>query len=158
MENGKTDTSEWVDGQFYPYSKEKMARMKEREKKRKENRKDLEKQRKQADVPANVARQPISTKIGQKQRVQQFKEMLMTDKNGTAIISKIIEVALDDEHPNQAACLKMAIDRLLPTSLFDDKKFDHKPQISINITGIGESVTVGESGNVIDHEQDEDNG
>jgi hypothetical protein len=125
---------------------------KARERKRLANRKKVEDERRKVDIAPGYARHPISTKLGQKQRVQQFKELLMTDRNGTAIINKIIEVALDDEHPNQAACLKMAVDRLLPTSLFEDKKGEHRPAISINITGIGESVNVGEviEGEVLD--------
>ncbi len=134
----------------YPYKQTK--REKEKEAKREANRKALEKERKKVDLAPGLARHPIKTPLGQKQRIQQFKEMLLTDRNGTAIINKIIETALDDDHPNQAACLKMAIDRILPASIFEAKKGESKPQVQITISGIGEAVTIGNTidGEVVD--------
>jgi hypothetical protein len=82
---------------------------------------------------------PIETKEGQKQRVALFKQKLLTDANGTAVIQKVMAVALDDEHPGQMAALKLCLERMLPLSLFDEKKPGHdRAAININITGIGE--------------------
>jgi hypothetical protein len=134
----------------FPYQKTKRELKKEA--KREQNRKALEKERKKVDLAPGLARQPIKTSLGQKQRIQQFKEQLLTDRNGTAIINKIIETALDDDHPNQAACLKMAIDRILPASIFEARKGESKPQVQITISGIGEAVTIGNTieGEVLD--------
>ena len=94
---------------------------------------------------------PIGTPIGNKQRMQQFKEKLLREENGNKILQKVLEVAMDDEHPGQSAALKMCMDRMLPTSMFDeDKKGSDRPQIQINITGIGDKVDIGS--NTIDGE------
>jgi hypothetical protein len=117
-------------------------REKEREEKRIANRKALEKEKKKVDLKPGLARQPIKTPLGQKQRIQQFKEQLLTDRNGSAIIQKIIEVALDDEHQGQIAALKICMDRLLPVSMFEEKKLGgERAAIQINISGIGEPVS-----------------
>lgn len=85
----------------------------------------------------------LGTPIGNKQRMQQFKEKLLREENGSKILQKVLEVAMNDEHPGQSAALKMCMDRMLPTSMFDeDKKGTDRPQIQINITGIGEKVEV----------------
>jgi len=128
-----------IESELDTFQYKQTKREKEKEERKVANRKAMEKERKKVDLKPGLARQPIKTPLGQKQRIQQLKEQLLTDRNGSAIIHKIIDTALDDSHPNQAACLKMAIDRLLPTSLFEDKKHESKPQISISITGIGES-------------------
>ena len=109
-----------------------------KEKRREENRKKLELARKRGD--SSVARQPIGTPVGNKQRMQEFKEKLLTAVNGENVIRKTLEIAMDDEHPGQMSALKLCMDRMLPTSLFDDvKKGTDKPMININITGIGEN-------------------
>lgn len=90
-----------------------------------------------------LARQPIGTPLGNRQRMQEFKNKLLTEENGNRILAKVLEVAMDDEHPGQMSAIKLCMDRMLPTSLFDDeKKSGDRPSITINISGIGESVNV----------------
>jgi hypothetical protein len=119
-------------------------REKAKARKTRENKREL-KQAYEKGIPVlkngtPVARQKIGTPVGNRQRMQAFKEKLLTDENGSKIISKVLEVAMDDDHPSQAACLKMCLDRMLPTSMFEDeKKNSDRPAIQINITGIGES-------------------
>ncbi len=115
--------------------------------KRKENQREL-KEAYEKGIPVlkngtPVARQPIGTPVGNKQRMQEFKNKLLTEENGNKILAKVLEVALDDDHPSQAAALKMCIDRMLPTSMFEDeKKNSDRPAIQINITGIGEKPLI----------------
>ena len=95
----------------------------------------------------------LGTTIGNKQRMQEFKNKLLTEENGNKVLMKVMEVAMDDEHPGQSAALKMMMDRMLPTSMFDESKPNgDRPSIQINITGIGESVSVGNTidGEVVD--------
>ena len=93
----------------------------------------------------------LGTPIGNKQRMQEFKNKLLTEENGNKILQKVMEVAMDDDHPGQSAALKMALDRMLPTSMFDeDKKNNDRPSIQINITGINEPKTNIVEGEVID--------
>ena len=89
---------------------------------------------KEARVPA---KKPIGTAKGNNQRIAEFKERLLAAPVGETMIRKIIEIAKDDEHPGQMTALKMAIDRILPLSLFEkDKDGGTRTAIQINITGL----------------------
>lgn len=91
-------------------------------------------------LPKAEARAPVSTKEGQRQRVQQFKELLLSDSNGNRVVGKVLEVAMNDNHPGQMAALKLCMDRMLPTSLFEDAKKDGgRAAIQINITGLNDA-------------------
>jgi hypothetical protein len=93
----------------------------------------------------------LGTPIGNKQRMQEFKNKLLTEENGNKVLMKVLEVAMDDEHPGQSAALKMAFDRLLPMSMFEESKNNSdRPTINISITGIGDAKV--DSGNVIEHD------
>lgn len=117
------------------------------------------------DIEAKKAgnRGKVGRPKGDAARINEFKARLLAT-SGDKVINKIIEVAMDDEHSGQMAALKMCMDRVLPVSYFEkDKTTGGKPSVSINITGIGESISIGgESedkdddgiieGEVIDHE------
>jgi hypothetical protein len=72
--------------------------------------------------------------------------------SGDHVISKIIQIAQNDEHPGQMAALKMCMDRVLPLSYFEkDKMSGGKSSVSITITGVGgETKIVGDDSDVID--------
>lgn len=124
-------------------------------------RKTRENQRKEKEVRNQIvpmredgtmaAMQKIGTPLGNKQRMQQFKDRLLKEENGTRILTKVLEVAMDDNHPGQMAAIKLCMDRMLPTSLFEeDKKGTDRPAIQINITGINEPKANVVEGEVID--------
>ena len=69
------------------------------------------------------------------QRLKELKE-LMIRSGGKDVAQKVIEIALNDEHPGQMAALKMCIDRTLPVSMFEKDK-SQRSAVTINITGIG---------------------
>lgn len=118
----------------------KARQKKENQRKDREARKQLVPMREDGTM---LARQPIGTPLGNRQRMQEFKNKLLTEENGNRILAKVLEVAMDDENPGQMTALKLCMDRMLPTSLFDDeKKSGDRPSITINISGIGESVNV----------------
>jgi hypothetical protein len=52
------------------------------------------------------------------------------------VAEKVIEIALNDDHPGQMAALKMCIDRTLPVSMFEKDK-SQRNAITISITGLG---------------------
>lgn len=80
---------------------------------------------------------------GDTSRIQEFKERLMAT-GGTRILDKMIQIALDDEHPGQMAAIKLAVDRILPMSVFDAAKHGGQtPQVTINISGINEPQIIG---------------
>jgi hypothetical protein len=86
----------------------------------------------------------LGTPIGNKQRMQEFKNKLLTEENGNKVLMKVLEVAMDDEHPGQSAALKMCLDRMLPTSMFDETKASSdRPSIQINISGLSEPKVEG---------------
>lgn len=102
--------------------------------------KEAWKQRNMNVVPK--AREPVSTAKGKKQRMEDFKEYLLSDPRATQVIRKTFEIAMDDNHPGQMAALKMCADRILPVSLFEPKKGGNRTAVQINITGIGEQPIV----------------
>ena len=82
------------------------------------------------------------------QRLKELKE-LMIRSGGKDVAQKVIEIALNDDHPHQLVALKMCLDRTLPVSLFEKDK-SQRSAVTINITGLGQEPTI------IDTEQPED--
>lgn len=114
-----------------------------KEKKREENRlKNIERQEAGEFSVKHTARKPIGTSVGNKQRMQEFKERLLHAPTGETIIRKVLTIALDDEHPGQMAAMKMCLDRMLPVAMFEEKKDSGRAAIQINITGIGETPAI----------------
>lgn len=78
----------------------------------------------------------VGRPAGDAARLQEFKERLLAT-GGSRILDKMVEIAMTDGHPGQMAAMKLAIDRILPVSMFDAaKNAGGAPQISINITGL----------------------
>jgi hypothetical protein len=74
------------------------------------------------------------------QRLKELKE-LMIRSGGKDVAQKVIEIALNDEHPHQLVALKMCLDRTLPVSMFEKDK-SQRSAVSITITGLGEPTIV----------------
>jgi hypothetical protein len=74
------------------------------------------------------------------QRLKELKE-LMIRSGGKDVAQKVIEIALNDEHPHQLVALKMCLDRTLPVSMFEKDK-SQRSAVTINITGLGVEPTV----------------
>lgn len=73
---------------------------------------------------------------GDAARIQEFKARLLAT-GGTRIIDKMVEIAMNDEHPGQMAAIKLSLERLLPVSLFEASKAGgNTPSITINIEGL----------------------
>ena len=97
----------------------------------------------------NRTKNKVGRPVGDAGRLQEFKERLLAT-GGTRILDKMIQIALDDEHPGQMAAIKLAMDRILPASVFDTAKSGGSmPQISINISGLNNPV-VSTNDDVID--------
>ena len=78
----------------------------------------------------------VGRPAGDAARIAEFKARLL-GTSGEKIINTLISKALDPDDKDQAACLKMCVDRVLPLSAFDTtKNSSGTPQISINITGL----------------------
>ncbi len=80
----------------------------------------------------------VGRPAGDAARLQEFKERLLAT-GGSRILDKMVEIAMTDGHPGQMAAMKLAVDRILPVSMFDAaKSAGGVPQISINITGLNQ--------------------
>jgi hypothetical protein len=74
------------------------------------------------------------------QRLRELKE-LMIRSGGKDVAEKVIEIALNDDHPGQMAALKMCLDRTLPMSMFEKDK-SQRSAVTISITGLGQQPTI----------------
>ena len=103
-----------------------------------------------ADIAAKKKgnRNAIGRPKGDAARINELKARLLAT-SGDKVISKVIEIALEDGHPVQSAALKMCMDRVLPISYFDKKNdTGGRNAVSITITGVGGDTTiVGNTGN-----------
>lgn len=68
------------------------------------------------------------------QRLRELKE-LMIRSGGTNVAEKVIQIALNDDHPSQMMALKMCLDRTLPVSMFEKDK-SQRSAVTISITGL----------------------
>ena len=87
-------------------------------------------------------------------RMAEFKQRLL-GTSGSSVIEKIIEIGQTDGHPGQVACLKMAVDRILPMSMFEKDSKGQRNAIQINITGIGEAK-IEQASDYVDEEDTSD--
>jgi hypothetical protein len=78
------------------------------------------------------------------QKIMELKRLLI-DGAGRDVVGKALQIAMNDDHPAQAAMIKLCLDRMLPVSLFE-KGVAARSAVTISITGIGDSVSInGES-------------
>ena len=82
------------------------------------------------------------------QRLKELKE-LMIRSGGKDVAEKVIQIALNDDHPGQMAALKMCLDRTLPMSMFEKDK-SQRSAVTINITGLGAEPTTIDAEDVTD--------
>jgi hypothetical protein len=103
------------------------------------------------------AKLPIGRPKNDTGRIAEFKQRLL-GTSGSAVIEKIIEIGQTDGHPGQMAALKMAVDRILPLSLFEKDSKGQRNAIQINITGIGEAKIEQSSdlADIVDMEEDDE--
>ena len=56
--------------------------------------------------------------------IKEYTARMLNSPKSQKVLDKIFEIALDDEHSNQAACLKMVADRIAPLSYFAKESGD----------------------------------
>ena len=89
-------------------------------------------------VESKKKRNKVGRPQGDAGRIQEFKARLLSS-SGTKIIDTVLRKAMDDNDKDQVACLKMCLDRMLPTSLFEKDAKGQRNAVTINITGLGEA-------------------
>jgi predicted transcriptional regulator len=72
------------------------------------------------------------------QKIKELKKILL-DSAGANVVTKAIEIAMNDDHPSQAAMIKLCMDRMLPVSMFEKEKH-MRSAVTISITGLGDGV------------------
>ena len=83
-----------------------------------------------------------------------YKARMLASPKSRKVLAKVFEVALEDGHKHQAACMKMVMDRIAPIGAFesDIKKSSGGSGITINVTGMS-SVDVSKDSAVIEAEE-----
>ena len=82
------------------------------------------------------------------QKIKELKKILL-DSAGPGVVTKAIEIAMNDDHPAQAAMIKLCMDRMLPVSMFEKEKH-LRSAVTINITGLGQEPTIIEPQDITD--------
>ena len=77
--------------------------------------------------------------------INEYKIRMLNSPKSAKVLEAIYDAALNDEHKNQAAAWKLIMDRVLPVSVFEQaKQGGQTPQISINISGLGQPTVEAE--------------
>ena len=76
--------------------------------------------------------------------ISEYRDRMLASPKSRKVLDAIFDAALDNEHKNQSAAWKLIIDRIAPLSAFEQEisKNGGRPNISINISGIGGDVSV----------------
>jgi hypothetical protein len=70
--------------------------------------------------------------------INEYRDRMLASPKSAKVLETIMNAALTDGHPNQAAAWKIVADRIVPVSAFDTtKQAGGVPQISINISSVG---------------------
>ena len=87
---------------------------------------------------------PVGRPKGDAAIINEYKARMLASPKSRKVLDAIFDAALDNEHKNQAAAWKLVMDRILPTSAFEQElsKGASRNAIQINITGVG-GVNVG---------------
>ena len=101
----------------------------DKEKKRLENQKKWAMRTKEA---APRVKNPVTREA----RINELRDLILSSTNGKALVQKVMEVALDDNHPGQMSAMKMVIDRIIPQSAFEAAKNEFRTAIQITISGL----------------------
>lgn len=80
----------------------------------------------------------VGRPAGDAKIIAEYKSRMLASPKSVAVLDKIFDAALDDDHKHQSAAWKIITDRVLPASYFErDKTTGGKAGISITINGVG---------------------
>lgn len=86
-----------------------------------------------APTPLGPVKKPTGRPKGTRSRMLDLTHRLLNSK-GEKVVKKIIDIALDDKNPNQMQALKLCIERIAPTSFFEDVANKGSNHIEIKVT------------------------
>ena len=78
---------------------------------------------------------PVMSVAEQRRKLHELRAQFLKSNRLDSFITKLFDVAMDDDHSAQAVAMKMIADRILPATSFsgEDKK---SSAVQINITGL----------------------
>lgn len=72
--------------------------------------------------------------LEKRRKMLEFTSGLLS-KKGETVVKKVLEVALNDKHPGQLQALKLCLDRIAPTSFFEEAhKRGESSKIEVQVT------------------------
>lgn len=108
---------------------------------------------------AGIGVRPVGRPKGDAAIINEYKARMLNSPKSRKVLDAVFNAALNDDHKHQAAAWKLILDRVAPMSAFeqDIKKSGGKSGITINISGIGEGVSIsGESDIEAEYEEVDD--
>lgn len=80
---------------------------------------------------------PVGRPKGQEAIMKDYRMRMLNSPKSRKVLDSVFEVATDPEHKHFAACSKLILDRIAPTTGFTDMKTgESRPTIQVNITGV----------------------
>ena len=101
--------------------------------------KRLENQKKWA-IRSKEAAPRVKNPVTREARINELRDLILSSTNGKAMVTKVMEIALDDNHPGQMSAMKMVIDRIIPQSAFEAAKNEARTAIQITISGLDTTI------------------
>tara|TARA_R110002074_G_scaffold61959_1_gene149446 strand:- start:8648 stop:9028 length:381 start_codon:yes stop_codon:yes gene_type:complete len=112
---------------------------------------------KKAVIASNTKRNKVGRPKGEAGIIAEYRARMLSSPKSRKVLDSILTAATSDGHPHQAAAWKLWMDRALPVSAFDTKKgIGEKPSVTINVTGLGGSVSVSPDALEADYEEVDD--
>ena len=75
---------------------------------------------KKSEMPSNQKR-PVGRPKGTQAVINEYRDRMLASPKSVKVLDAIFDAALDPEHKNQAAAWKLVIDRIAPTSAFEQE-------------------------------------
>lgn len=92
---------------------------------------------KKSDLAAVRENRSVGRPKGTAAIINEYRDRMLNSPKSEKVLQKIMDAALQDEHPHQAAAWKIIADRIIPVSAFDQaKQSGSMPVVSINISGL----------------------
>ena len=92
---------------------------------------------KKSDLAAVRENRSVGRPKGTAAIINEYRDRMLNSPKSEKVLQKIMDAALSDEHPHQAAAWKIIADRIIPVSAFDQaKQGGSMPVVSINISGL----------------------
>lgn len=82
---------------------------------------------------------PAMSRRAQAERLHELKAKFLTNKRLEPLVTKLFDIAMDDDHDGQMQAIKLITDRILPTAGFSGEQ-NKSSAVQINITGLQVAV------------------